>query len=112
MASTAVGFVGAPRPGRVRAYLNRMRDGDEIAHLITLMFASAIFLITALLVYELYRNSGLARGKFGWGFLTGTTWDPVFEEFGALPFVFGTVVTSAVGMVVAIPLGVGAAIFL
>ncbi|MBI4166626.1 MAG: phosphate ABC transporter permease subunit PstC, partial [Acidobacteria bacterium] len=42
----------------------------------------------------------------------GTTWDPVFEEFGALPFIFGTVVTSAVGMVVAIPLGVGAAIFL
>jgi len=113
MSSTAVEVVGAPRPsGRARAFVRRLRSGDEVAHLITLIFASAILLITALLVLELYRNSGLAREKFGWGFLFTKTWDPVFEEFGALPFIFGTVVTSAVGMILAIPLGVGAAIFL
>ena len=83
-----------------------------MAHLVVLIFASAIILVTALLVFELYRNSGLARQKFGWQFLFSRTWDPVFEQFGALPFIFGTVVTSAVGLLVAVPLGVGAAIFL
>ena len=112
MASTAVVVKGAPRQGRARAFLSRLRSGDEVAHLITLLFASAILLITVLLVFELYRNSALAREKFGWQFLSSRTWDPVFEQFGALPFVFGTVVTSAVGLLIAVPLGVGAAIFL
>jgi len=112
VASTAVVVKGAPRQGRARAFLSRLRSGDEVAHLITLLFASAILLITVLLVFELYRNSALAREKFGWQFLSSRTWDPVFEQFGALPFVFGTVVTSAVGLLIAVPLGVGAAIFL
>jgi phosphate transport system permease protein len=112
MASTAVVVEGAPRPGRARAFLSRLRSGDEVAHLITLIFASAIILITVLLVFELYRNSALSREKFGWQFLYTRTWDPVFEEFGALPFLFGTVVTSAVGLLLAIPVGVAAAIFL
>lgn len=113
MASTAVVVEGAPRPGgRARAFLHRLRSGDEIAHLITLIFASTIILITVLLVFELYRNSSLSREKFGWEFLITQTWDPVFEEFGALPFIFGTVVTSALSLLVAVPLGVGAAIFL
>jgi phosphate transport system permease protein len=96
----------------VRAFLFRLRSGDEVAHLLTLIFASAIILVTVLLVFELYRNSALARQKFGWQFLFTRTWDPVFERFGALPFIFGTVVTSAVGLLIAVPLGVGAAIFL
>jgi phosphate transport system permease protein len=111
MASTAVAVRGA-RPGRTRTFLLRLRSGDEVAHLLTLVFASTIILITVLLVFELYRNSALARGKFGWQFLITRTWDPVFEKFGALPFIFGTVVTSAVGLLVAVPVGVGAAIFL
>ena len=112
MASTSIEVGGAPRLGRVRAFLSRLRNGDEVAHLITLLFASTILLITILLVFELYRNSALARSKFGWQFLFTRTWDPVFEQFGALPFIFGTIVTSAVGLLLAVPLGVGAAIFL
>jgi phosphate transport system permease protein len=50
--------------------------------------------------------------KFGFNFLRTTTWDPVNGEFGALPFIYGTVVTSAIGLLIAIPFGVGAAIFL
>jgi phosphate transport system permease protein len=96
----------------MRAFLLRLRSGDEVAHLLTLIFASTIILVTALLVFELYRNSALARERFGWQFLITRTWDPVFEEFGALPFIFGTVVTSAVGLLIAVPVGVGAAIFL
>jgi len=112
MASTAVAVGGAPRQGRVRACFLRWRSGDEVAHLLTLIFASTIILVTVLLVFELYRNSALARDKYGWQFLFTSTWDPVFEKFGALPFIFGTVVTSALGLLVAVPLGVGAAIFL
>jgi phosphate transport system permease protein len=83
-----------------------------MAHLITLLFATSIFLVTALLVFELYHNSTLPRHKFGWAFFVTRTWDPVFENFGALPFIYGTVVTSALALLIAVPLGVGASIFL
>jgi phosphate transport system permease protein len=102
----------APGPSRARAFLGRLRTGDQAAHVLTLIFAASIFLITALIVYELYFNSALSRQKFGWQFLWTRTWDPVFENFGSLPFIFGTVVTSAVALVIAIPVGIGAAIFL
>jgi phosphate transport system permease protein len=68
--------------------------------------------ITTLLVVELYRNSEPSRAKFGWSFLWTRTWDPVAGQFGALPFIYGTLVTSALAMIFGIPLGVGAAIFL
>ena len=57
-----------------------------IAYVVTLTCrADASWLITALLVFELFRNSALPREKFGWAFLfTGTTWDPVAGQFGAL----------------------------
>jgi phosphate transport system permease protein len=64
------------------------------------------------LFYELFHDSMPSRSKFGWHFLTGTTWDPVMLEFGALPFVFGTLVTSATALIVGVPVGVGAALFL
>jgi phosphate transport system permease protein len=65
-----------------------------------------------LLVYELIWRSEPARAKFGWGFLSSSEWNPVTENFGGLPFLYGTVVTSVVAMLLSIPLGVGAAIFL
>ena len=68
--------------------------------------------MTALLVLELYRNSALTVHKFGWSFFVTQTWDPIAGEFGALPFIYGTVVTSALALLIAIPLGVGAAVFL
>ena len=103
---------GAGSRTRLRAFLDRLRSGDEVAHLITLIFASAIILITFLLVYELWQNSALSRHQFGWHFLLSRTWDPVSEDYGALPFVFGTTLTSALALLIGIPLGVGAAIFL
>ena len=80
--------------------------------MITFSCAAGIIAITALLVFELYTNSGLSRAKFGWSFLTTSTWDPVNDQFGALPFIYGTLVTSALALLIGIPLGVGAAIFL
>lgn len=57
-------------------------------------------------------GSVAARDKFGWAFLTSSKWNPVTEEFGALPFLYGTVVTSFLAMFISVPLGLGAAIFL
>ncbi len=102
----------APGRGRVRVFLHRLRSGDRAAHLLTLIFAASILLITVLIFYELYTNSALSRRKFGWAFLFTGTWDPVFEEFGALPFIFGTLVTSALALLIAVPVGIGAAVFL
>jgi phosphate transport system permease protein len=103
---------GRPSAWSPRALLERLRVGDEVAQAVTLLSAATILFVTALVVYELWANSNLARGKFGWQFLFTSTWDPVFEKFGALPFVFGTLVTSAIALLIAVPVGIGAAVFL
>jgi len=102
----------APPQAGPRAFIARLRHGDEIAHVITLVFAAAILLITSMLVYELWVNSVLSRTKFGWHFLWTSVWDPVFDNFGSLPFIYGTLVTAVVSLVIAVPLGLAAAIFL
>ncbi|MGC2285067.1 MAG: phosphate ABC transporter permease subunit PstC [Candidatus Acidiferrum sp.] len=95
-----------------RSFLSRLRDGDEIARLITFLFAGSVVLLTVLLVYELWIGSVLPRHKFGFAFFVTRVWDPVFDNFGALPFIYGTLVTSGVALFIAVPLGIGAAIFL
>jgi phosphate transport system permease protein len=110
---TSATAVGRAAPSSApRALLRRLASGDEVAHLITLIFASSIILITSVIVYELWVNSHLTRVKFGWHFFFTSDWDPVFEQFGALPYIYGTLVTSAVALCLAVPLGIGAAIFL
>jgi phosphate transport system permease protein len=96
----------------IRNWLRRLRTGDEIARLVTLLFALSVVLLTLLLVERLWAQSARARGTFGWTFLISRVWDPVAGQFGALPFVYGTLITSLVGLVIAVPLGLGAAIFL
>lgn len=95
-----------------RAFLDRLRSGDKVAHMLTLLFASTALVITALLVLELHRDSAESRTRFGWAFLSSMKWDPVSGSFGALPFVYGTVLTSALALLISVPLGLGAAIFL
>jgi phosphate transport system permease protein len=95
-----------------RSFLSRLREGDEIARIITFLFAASVVLITVLLVFELWRDSALARHTFGFHFFRTSVWDPIFDQFGALPFIYGTVVTAAVSLLIAVPLGIGAAIFL
>jgi phosphate transport system permease protein len=95
-----------------RCFLSKLREGDEIARLITFLFAASVVLITVLLVYELWINSALPRHTFGWHFFVTQIWDPVADQYGALPFIYGTLVTSAVALLIAIPLGIGASIFL
>ena len=104
--------VTAPPESSPRKLAKLLRDGDQISHLVTFIFAASVFLVTVFLVYELWIHSGPSRAKFGFSFLTGKVWDPVAEQFGALPFIYGTVLTSLIALLISVPLGVGAAIFL
>jgi phosphate transport system permease protein len=97
---------------RAHAFVQGLRSGDTFAHVATLLCAASILLVTVALVHQLFINSTSPIHKFGFRFLTGRTWAPVSGEVGALPFIYGTLVTSALALLVAVPLGVGAAIFL
>ena len=112
MATTTTTVPSAGPTVGSRSFLSRLREGDEIARIITFLFAASVVLITVLLVFELWRDSALARHAFGFRFFHTSVWDPIFDQFGALPFIYGTVVTAMVSLVIAVPLGIGAAIFL
>ncbi|HUI42404.1 MAG TPA: phosphate ABC transporter permease subunit PstC [Terriglobia bacterium] len=99
-------------PGGRWRWLGGTRGVDAIAWLVTLVAALSVLFVTVWLVVELWHRSALPRHAFGFRFLLDSVWDPVFGHFGALPFAYGTLVTSAVAMLIAVPLGVGAAIFL
>jgi phosphate transport system permease protein len=83
-----------------------------MAHAVAFTFGTVVLVITGVLAWELWRNSALARQKFGWTFLATQTWDPVAGEFGAGAFIYGTIMTSAIALAIAVPLGIGVAIFL
>src|SRR5438445_4633151 len=72
------------------------RFADEAFRYATLFCAASILIIVGLIFYELIDRSQLSIGQFGWKLFTGTNWDPVSGGFGALPFVYGTLVSSAV----------------
>lgn len=112
MASTTTTVPSAGPVAGSRSFLSRLRQGDEIARLVTFLFAASVVLVTILLVYDLWQGSILPRHKFGLNFFRTSVWDPIFDQFGALPFIYGTLVTAAVSLVIAVPLGIGAAIFL
>jgi len=92
------------------AALSRM--ADEAFRYATLLCAASILGIVALIFYELIDKSKLSIGQFGWKFFSGTNWDPVAGDFGALPFVYGTVVSSVLSLLIAVPLAVGVAVFI
>lgn len=89
-----------------------MRFGDRLFRRLTLTFGLSIIALTLLIAYELYRHSILSIEKYGWSFFWRSTWDPVFQDFGALPFLYGTLVTSSVALLISTPVGIGVAIFL
>src|SRR5579859_5104987 len=71
----------------------------------------AILAVLVLIVYELVTRSSLSWHAFGFKFFAGSDWDPVNEHFGALPFISGTLVSSLVALVIAVPLAIGVAVF-
>jgi phosphate transport system permease protein len=86
--------------------------GDRVFRWILTLGALTIPVLLAFLVFELWMGSRLAIGKFGLGFITTSTWDPVAEEFGAFPLIFGTLISSTVALAIAVPLSLGVAIYL
>ena len=91
---------------------SRPRIGDRIFSNLTLFFALLILLIIAGLLVVLNIDAWPAIQKFGISFITSISWDPVREEFGALPAVYGTLLSSLIGLVIAVPVSLGSAIFL
>jgi phosphate transport system permease protein len=73
--------------------------------------ALAVLGVLVLIIYELVSGSGLSWHAFGFKFFGGSDWNPVSEQFGALPFIYGTLVSSLVALVIAVPLAVGVAVF-
>jgi len=88
-----------------RSFISRLREGDEIVRLITFLFAASVVLVTLLLVFELWIGSTLPRHKFGFHFFVTSVWDPIADQFGALPFIYGTLVTAGVSLALAVPSG-------
>ncbi len=95
------------RVGARESYL-----ADGIFRGIVVLCALAVLAIVGLIVSQLITQSHLAMSKFGFKFLTRQIWDPVAEDFGALPFIYGTLVSSLLGVLIALPLSVGTALFL
>jgi phosphate transport system permease protein len=91
---------------------SRGQAGEQIARLVTLIFAATIVLAAVLIVYVLWVDSAPARHKLGFGFLGSSEWNPVTEQFGGLPFIYGTILTSVLALLISVPLGLGSAIFL
>lgn len=88
------------------------RFGDRAFEWLTMAMAAAVVLLVLLVGWQLARDSMLATRKFGFHFLTSSTWDPVAEEFGALPFIYGTLVSSLIALIIAVPLSIATAVYL
>lgn len=94
------------------AALRRFGRRDARFRLLTQISAVLVVAIFAGLMISLIAGSALAFKTYGWDFLVTQIWNPVTEQFGALGAIYGTLVTSALAMLVAVPVGIGIAIFL
>jgi phosphate transport system permease protein len=92
--------------------LDRLRLGDAVFRNLTRMAAIGVLLLLSGVIISLIDGSIPAIRTFGFGFLTSQRWNPVTENFGALPAIYGTIVTSLVAMLIAVPVGLMIAFFL
>lgn len=108
--------VAVPAPASpIRSYLQSRGNSslaDSTFRWLMVLCAMSIFGIVALIATELVTHSQISLAKFGWKFFIRSAWDPVNDNFGALPFIYGTIMTSTVALIIAVPLAVGVAVFL
>ena len=98
---------------KLRLALGREANfGDLAFRRITALFAASVILLLAWMAIEMGLASKLSLAHFGLGFITSTDWDPVRDLYGGLPFVFGTVVSSLLALVLSVPISIGIAIYL
>ncbi len=88
------------------------RFGDRAFKWLTLLMALSIFLLITLIGLELFHGAKLSLKTFGWHFLVTRDWDPVNEQFGALVFIFGTLVSSAIALIIAVPVSIATAVYI
>jgi len=86
--------------------------GDRVFKVTTAGFAVLIIVTITAMALQMLVSSKLSLREFGWGFLTSTDWNPVLGSFGALPFIYGTVVSSLVALALAVPISIGVAMYL
>ncbi len=101
-----------PIPAQEPLGLEGSRAGDRVFKAALTLAALAIPVLIAFLVWELYSGAHLAIQRYGFSFITGSTWDPVAEDFGAAPLIFGTLLSSLLALLIAVPLSLGVAIYL
>jgi phosphate transport system permease protein len=106
--------ISHPEPGRRLGAisLERANYGDRVFKLLLTLAALAVPVLLGFLVYELWDGARLAMHQFGLDFITSSNWDPVAEEFGAFPLIYGTLLSSLIALVIAVPLSLGVAIYL
>ena len=105
----AVDAVGESQP-LLKAGDSRWADRSFFA--LILACGLCVLALVGLIVYELITKSSLSWHAFGLKFFFRSEWDPVNEQFGALPFVYGTIVSSVVALAIAVPLAIGVAVFI
>lgn len=86
--------------------------GDAVFRGLLFCCALLIVLVVGAMFWEIGTNARLSLEAFGLSFLTGRAWDPIQDEFGALPFIYGTIVSSLLALVLAVPVSLGIAIYL
>jgi phosphate transport system permease protein len=109
--ATGYGAVARRRSFR-RAMSATGSTGDAVFRLILLSVALLILLIASSMVLAMASKSMPSIREFGFSFLWGRNWNPIKGDFGALPFIYGTLVSSVIALIIAVPLSLGVAIFL
>ncbi len=89
-----------------------VKAADAAFRLLTFLMAMAVLVLVFLVGWKLFAGSRLSIKKFGWSFFVHSNWDPVNNDFGAAPFIFGTFASSVIGLMIALPLSIGTAIYL
>jgi phosphate transport system permease protein len=101
-----------PRPKILQVFGREANLGDLTFRRLTALFAGSVIVILIWMAIEMAIASKLSLAQFGLGFITSSDWDPVRDQFGALPFVYGTVVSSLLALLIAVPISLGIAIYL
>ena len=109
LAKPGIALVSARRQSLLRAGDSRI--ADQIFYYLMLACGASILALVVLIVYELITKSSLSWHAFGFKFFFASDWDPVNDKYGALPFVYGTIVSSFLSLLIAVPLAIGTAVF-
>lgn len=102
----------SPRPKVLRVFGREANFGDLAFRRITALLAGSVIVLLLWMAWEMGVASKMSLAHFGLGFITSTDWDPVRDQYGGLPFIYGTIVSSLVALFIAVPISIGIAVYL